>query len=191
MQQNDGDGDNFWMYVARNPDSIYGVAHGAPELSIFMQHSQFMQQKSGGSGTPVPTPSTTPTTGVTPTPTPTRTSTPIPTSTPTQTPGTCKVGYAVNQWPGGFTANLTITNTGSTAINGWTLTFTFPGTQQITQIWNGAYSQQGANVTITNVSYNGSIPPGSSVWPGFNGSWSGSNPSPTSFKLNGVTCSLQ
>ncbi len=134
----------------------------------------------GGGSTPTPTA----TSITTPTPIPTTTATPTPSPT-----GGCKVTYTVNQWPSGFTANLTVTNTGTTALNGWTLTFTFPGTQQITQLWNGVLSQQGSNVTITNASYNGSIPAGASVNPGFNGSWSGSNPSPTSFKLNGSTCS--
>jgi cellulase/cellobiase CelA1 len=100
------------------------------------------------------------------------------------------VSYAVNQWPGGFTANLTITNSNSSAINGWNLVFTFSGNQQVTQGWNGVYSQSGSQVTITNAAWNGMIPANGSVNPGFNGSWSGSNPVPTSFKLNGITCSI-
>jgi hypothetical protein len=160
----------------------YGAGYKAHLLSL-----------GGGNGgstpTPIPTTTTTPTPiPTTPTPIPT-TPTPIPT-TPTPVPGgACKVSYGVNQWSGGFTANLTITNTGSTALNGWTLAFTFPGNQQITQIWSGVLSQQGNKVSITNASYNGSVAAGASVNLGFNGSWSGSNPSPTSFTLNGATCS--
>ncbi len=122
----------------------------------------------------------------TPTPTPTQT----PTQTPTPAPGNaCSVHYAVtNQWPGGFGANITITNTGSTTLNGWTLKFTFPGSQQVTQGWNGVFTQSGANVTVTNASYNGTLAPGTSANPGFNGSWNGSNPNPTAFTLNGATC---
>jgi hypothetical protein len=184
IEQNDGDGDNFWMYEARNTDSVNGVAHGASELTVFQQHSQYMQQKSGGVS-----PSPTPTTGVTPTPSPTPTTGVTPTPTPSA--GACKVSYSTNTWPGGFTANITITNTGSAAINGWTLRFTFPGTQQVMQGWNGVFSQSGANVTITNASYNGSLSPSGSAWPGFTGSWSGSNPNPTAFTLNGSMCSVQ
>jgi cellulase/cellobiase CelA1 len=102
------------------------------------------------------------------------------------------VSYAVqNQWSGGFSANLTITNTGSTVLNGWTLRFTFPAGQQITQLWNGNVMQSGSAVTVTNASYNGQIAPGAAVnpSPGFNGSWASSNPNPTAFTLNGVTCS--
>jgi len=87
--------------------------------------------------------------------------------------------------------NLTITNTGTTTINGWSLQFTFPNGQTVTQVWNGNYTQSGGTVTITNLSYNGTISPGQSLSspPGFNGAWSGSNNPPTSFKLNGSPCS--
>jgi len=75
-------------------------------------------------------------------------------------------------------------------INGWTLKFTFPGNQQVTQGWNGVYSQSGNQLTITNASYNGTISPSGSVNPGFNGGWSGSNLNPTAFTLNGASCSV-
>jgi cellulase/cellobiase CelA1 len=101
------------------------------------------------------------------------------------------VQYTVtNQWPGGFGANVTFTNTGSTAINGWNLTWTFPNGQTITQLWNGNYTQSGGTVSVTNASYNGTIAPGGSTNFGFNGSWNGSNSSPTAFTLNGSTCTV-
>ena len=52
--------------------------------------------------------------------------------------GTCQVVYSTqSQWSGGFVAAVTITNTGPSAISGWTLTFTFPGDQKITSNWSG------------------------------------------------------
>jgi endo-1,4-beta-xylanase len=130
----------------------------------------------------------------TPTPTPNPTLTPTPPVTPTPTPGGgsegCHVSYVVNQWPGGFTANLTITNTSSAAINGWSLVFTFPGNQQVTQGWSGVFSQSGSQVTITNASWNSTISANGSANLGFNASWSGSNPSPTAFTLNGTSCNI-
>lgn len=153
--------------------------------------------------TPTPTtgttPTPTPTVGTTPTPTPspTATSTPTPTPSPTATStpttsSTCKVVYTItSQWPGGFTASLAITNTGTTAINGWNLVFAFPNGQTISQLWNGSVTQSGANVTISSLSYNASIPAGQTLGssPGFNGTWNGTDTAPTSFKLNGTTCS--
>jgi len=153
-----------------------------------------LQQGSGGpTPTPTPgrTPTPTPTPGATPTPTPTPTMGGTP--TPTRSPATCSIHYAIaNQWPGGFQGGLTITNTGTTAINGWTLQFSFANGQMITQLWNGSYTQSGGNVTITNLSYNSSIPAGQSLSsaPGFLGSWNGTNSVPTAFTLNGVACSV-
>jgi O-glycosyl hydrolase len=103
--------------------------------------------------------------------------------------GTCQVAYSTqSQWSGGFVAGISITNTGSTAVNGWTLKFTFPGDQQITDTWNGTTSQSGENVTITNASYNGTISPGGNTTLGFQGTWTNSDATPTAFTLNGNAC---
>jgi O-glycosyl hydrolase len=101
----------------------------------------------------------------------------------------CAVSYTPDDWTGGFTADVTITDTGSSAINGWTLAFTFPGNEQITDSWNGSYSQSGENVTITNESYNATIAAGGSTSLGFQGTWSTSDAAPTTFTVNGTTCS--
>src|SRR6185437_2622030 len=118
----------------------------------------------GSSATPTPTPTHTPT------PTPTATSTSTPTPTPTSGTGgaACSAQYVVtNQWTGGFGASVTITNTGSTTISGWTLAWTFANGQTITQIWNATATQTGGNVSATNVSYNGTIAPGGTTNFGF------------------------
>jgi cellulose 1,4-beta-cellobiosidase len=101
----------------------------------------------------------------------------------------CSVTYTINnQWPGGFGANLNVTNLGD-PVTAWTLKWTFPAAgQAVTQGWNGTFSQSGLAVTVTNMSWNGALGTGQSVQPGFNGSWTASNPVPTSFTLNGVTC---
>jgi hypothetical protein len=142
--------------------------------------------------TPTNTPTPTPTSATTPTPTPTPTHTPTP--TPTSSAGSaCSVHYAISsQWPGGFGANFTITNTGSTTINGWTLKFSFANGQTVSQLWNGTYTQSGSAVSITNLSYNGTIAAGQAISsePGFNGTWTGTNSAPTAFTLNGVSCSV-
>jgi hypothetical protein len=97
-----------------------------------------------------------------------------------------------SQWPGGFGAALTIVNNGSTALTNWTLTWSFANGQTITQLWNGAETQSGANVTINNLSYNGSIPAGGSyTGMGFNGSWNNvTNAIPTAISLNGTACTV-
>lgn len=101
----------------------------------------------------------------------------------------CRVDYTVSsQWPGGFNADVAITNLGN-PVNGWTLKWTFTAGQTVTQPWNATVTQSGAQVTATNLSYNASIATNASVSFGFTGSWNNSsNPVPASFTLNGITC---
>jgi endoglucanase len=99
------------------------------------------------------------------------------------------VAYTVqNDWGAGFTANVTITNTGATALSSWTLRFGFGGNQTVTQGWSATWTQSGANVTATNLSWNGSLAPGASTSAGFNATYSGTNARPTTFTLNGSAC---
>jgi hypothetical protein len=99
----------------------------------------------------------------------------------------CRVTYTANQWPGGFSANVAVTNLGD-PLNGWRLEWNFANGQTVTQGWNGVFSQSGTHVTVTNQSYNGSLGTNATVTPGFNGTWTGTNSAPTSFTLNGVAC---
>ncbi|MEU8264539.1 glycoside hydrolase family 9 protein [Micromonospora sp. NPDC048999] len=113
------------------------------------------------------------------------------TTAPAQPTAPCKVEYATSDWNDGFTANITLTNTGTTAINGWALAFNFPNTgQKVGQGWSANYTQTGTAVTATNLSYNGTLTPGASTTFGFNGTHTGTNPKPTSFTLNGTACTV-
>ncbi|MBK9927672.1 MAG: Ig-like domain repeat protein [Anaerolineales bacterium] len=97
--------------------------------------------------------------------------------------------YTLNSWSNGFNADpVTIQNTGTTTINNWTLTWTFPNGQTITNMWNGNYTQSGSVVTATNMPYNATIAPGSTVSFGFGGSHTGTNNYPVDFKVNGTSC---
>ncbi|MEU7972716.1 cellulose binding domain-containing protein [Micromonospora sp. NPDC049089] len=100
----------------------------------------------------------------------------------------CRVDYQItNQWQGGFGANVTVTNLGD-PVNGWAVTWSYAAGQQVTQAWNAAVTQSGAQVTARNVDHNTAIATNGSASFGFNGSWTGSNPVPGSFALNGATC---
>ena len=75
----------------------------------------------------------------------------------------CPVSYTIiNQWPGGFQAQVNINNSGP-PINGWTVSWNFGQGQVVTQLWNGAVTQSGSTVTVTNLSYNSSIQTGGST----------------------------
>jgi hypothetical protein len=105
--------------------------------------------------------------------------------------GPCHIGYTItNQWNTGFQVSLSIDNTSTTAINGWTLTWSFADGQTITQLWTGQETQIDANVTVNNLSYDAQIPAGGSyTGAGFLAGWNGiTNTIPTAFSLNGVAC---
>ncbi|MEE6310414.1 cellulose binding domain-containing protein [Plantactinospora veratri] len=132
-------------------------------------------------GTPTPGP-TTPTSGPTP-------PTPGPT-TPTPSTGACRVTSTVNAWSTGLTASITITNTGTSVVDGWSLVFTLPSGQTITSSWNASYSPASGQVTARNVSYNATIARDASVSFGFQATHTGNTARPTSFTLNGAACAL-
>jgi poly(hydroxyalkanoate) depolymerase family esterase len=101
----------------------------------------------------------------------------------------CRVEYRSDTWSNGFTATVTVTNAGGTAVNGWTLQWTWPGNQQVTNAWNAAVTQSGAEVSARNATWNAAIGPGGNATFGFQASYSGSNDRPARFLLNGAACS--
>jgi len=60
-----------------------------------------------------------------------------------------------------------VTNTGASAMTGWTVTWSFPADQRITQLWGGQHSQSGGNVAVGNASWNGGLSPGAATTFGF------------------------
>jgi hypothetical protein len=100
----------------------------------------------------------------------------------------CTVNYTVvNSWPGGFQAGITITNNGP-AIPSWTLAFTFPDDQAVSGGWNGTFSQNGQDLTVTSESYNGALATGASTSIGFTGTVGATDDAPTYFTVNGYAC---
>jgi hypothetical protein len=131
-------------------------------------------------------------TGGTPPSTPASTPPSSASSSPSNPGGStaCRVGDVKNEWPGGFTATVTITNTGSAAISSWNLGFSFPGDSKIVNAWNATVVQSGSAVTATGASYNGGIPAGGNASFGFQGTYTSNNANPSSFTLNGAACSV-
>ena len=74
---------------------------------------------------------------------------------------------------------MTITNTGTSTLNGWTARWSWPGGQTISSLWNGEVSQSGGSVTVRNAPYNGTLPPGQSTSFGFVANGDGATPSVT------------
>ena len=115
----------------------------------------------------------------------------VPSSSSSSGPGTatCRVTYRPDSWGNGFTAAVTVANTGTGTVNGWTLQWAWSGNQQVTNSWNATVTQNGNQVSARNAAWNPRIDPGQNVSFGFQGTYSGSNPAPTQFALNGAPCS--
>lgn len=80
-----------------------------------------------------------------------------------------KCAYTVtNDWGSGFTASIKITNTSTTAINGWSVSWSYANATRVTNIWNGVLA--GSNpYTASHFDWNKTIQPGQSVEFGFQG----------------------
>ncbi|MGC4888374.1 cellulose binding domain-containing protein [Micromonospora sp. DT227] len=110
---------------------------------------------------------------------------------PTPPPSTCRVTYRnQSEWQGGFVATVTVQNVGAAPIAGWTVTFGFPGDQQVTSGWNATVGQTGATVTARDVDWNRVLAPNGSATFGIQGRWSASDAPPTGFTLNGAPCAV-
>jgi endoglucanase len=100
----------------------------------------------------------------------------------------CK--YVVtNNWGSGATANIEITNTGSSAINGWNVSWTYVN-NRIVNLWNANLS--GSNpYSATNMSWNSSIQPGQTLTFGMqvNGNGAIETPSVTGSICGGTVAS--
>lgn len=103
-------------------------------------------------------------------------------------PAACTVSYATNVWQDGFTANVTVRNEGSSAVDDWDLAFTLPSGQRVTHAWNASVAPSSGAVTASALSSNARIAPGGSQSFGFQGSYSGAFAQPAGFSLNGTAC---
>jgi cellulase/cellobiase CelA1 len=160
----------------KNATSIGSTTTGSATSQTVPAYSIVVVQLhpgTGGTGSPSPTPSQT---------------SPSPSTSPTSGGTGCTVGYSKSEWQGGMVANVTVTNTGNTTVNGWTLAFSFPGDTKVGSAWNATVTQNGTAVRATNASYNATIAPGGNVSFGFSGAWTANDANPTGFTLNGATC---
>ncbi len=164
-----------YSYSAASP-SVTQSSFSGSSVSVPAESVVVLTNGSGAAPTPTPTP--TPTSAspspspssASPSPSPTSAS-PSPTATGTAAPGGCQVTWSVvDSWSGGFQLGFTVTNPGSAATSGWNVSFSWPGTQAITQIWSATATQSGAAVSVTNASYDGSLAAGGSTTFGLLGS---------------------
>ncbi|GGO11171.1 alpha-L-arabinofuranosidase [Microbispora rosea subsp. aerata] len=120
-------------------------------------------------------------------------SAPLTFTTGTPEESSCAVRFRdTNDWGNGFVGTIDITNTGTAALDGWTLHFTWPTTwQSVSSGWSADWVQNGTSVRVTSTPDNRTLAPGASASVGFVGAYSGPNVLPTRFTLNGALCTAQ
>ena len=91
-----------------------------------------------------------------------------------------------NSWNSGFVAEITIANNGTSAIDGWSVSWSYDDGSAMTNSWNAIVEGSDSSpYTASNISWNGLIQPGQSVVFGFQGSHNGAT-SPVS--VTGDVC---
>jgi len=76
-----------------------------------------------------------------------------------------------SQWGNGYVVQpVTVTNTRTTAITGWRVTFTLPSGHAIVGSWNATLSGTTGTITASNMGYNGNLGPSGSTSFGFQAS---------------------
>ncbi|NUT98256.1 MAG: glycosyl hydrolase family 5 [Saccharothrix sp.] len=117
----------------------------------------------------------------------------VPTTTTTTSnpnpggPSACRASHKVtNSWGSGFTAEVTITNTGSSTARNWRSTWTAPSGVSVTNGWNATVTQSGSTVTATAPSWSPDLAPGQSATIGYQAN--GPAGTPSGFTLDGVAC---
>jgi hypothetical protein len=102
---------------------------------------------------------------------------------------TCSVAYTITtNWGTGFQAQLTLTP--GAAVTAWNVQFDVADQQVVTFTYNATLAQSGRHVTLTNASFNGNVPAGSSVnmLVAVHTNPTATNVPPASFTMNGQTC---
>jgi hypothetical protein len=91
-------------------------------------------------------------------------------------------------WTTGYSGQVTITNPGTSAVNGWTLAFTLPTGTSLTSLWDGSYTDNKGQVTVTSDSWDAAVAPGAAVTVGFEATATGTAGQPADCTINGVPC---
>jgi beta-glucanase (GH16 family) len=104
---------------------------------------------------------------------------PPPTTNPPTAGKACSAVYTVtNQWPGGYQASVTVTNTGTSALTGWKAAWALSNGQTVGQVWNGSLTTGGSTATVANAAYNGAVAPGANTSFGLTGTSTGTVTAP-------------
>ncbi|MEV4518493.1 cellulose binding domain-containing protein [Dactylosporangium sp. NPDC049525] len=117
---------------------------------------------------------TTPPSSTPPSSPPPSSTSPSPRPSTSGQPGACAASYrTVNSWPGGLQGEVTVVNSASATLTGWTVQMTMASGQAISSLWNGVNAGTTGRVAVKNASYNGTLGGGASTTFGFTATGNG------------------
>ncbi|MFC4068601.1 cellulose binding domain-containing protein [Actinoplanes subglobosus] len=99
----------------------------------------------------------------------------------------CGVTYRASPYTGGFTASITVTNTGDETIRGWT--FRFPLEATVAEFWNADLLVPVTVVTTQAKAWNAVVQPGDSFSLGFRAVGT-AGADPAWFTVNDLECEI-
>ncbi|MEV0127410.1 cellulose binding domain-containing protein [Dactylosporangium sp. NPDC050688] len=113
--------------------------------------------------------------------------TPSTSAAPVRSGGGVKAGYAVrSKWKDGFNAEVTVTNTGSQPLQGWTVQLRLPPGVAPTSTWGATAEHKADRLTLRSQPWNTYLEPGGSIRMGFEAK--GKAAEPVSCTVNGSPC---
>jgi cellulase/cellobiase CelA1 len=113
-------------------------------------------------------------------------------TTPEEPQAACEVRYVIHgTWDVGSTVQVVVKNTGTAAWNGWSIEWSLPAMETVSNSWSTDLSISGSTVTARSLSWNAVVQPGAEVTFGLNGAFpSGTVASvPTTFRTAEGLCS--
>jgi mannan endo-1,4-beta-mannosidase len=91
-------------------------------------------------------------------------------------------------WGTGQVLRVILANTGTTALDGWSVSVTESSDFTIDSTWNATFAKSGRTMLVTPVDWSRTIWPGSHVEAGLQMSYSGARPVPTAANVAGLNC---
>jgi len=103
----------------------------------------------------------------------------------------CTVNFDTsNDWGSGQVPRVVLQNTGTSAITGWTLSWTASNDLALSNSWGATAAQSGRNLSATPTGWNATIPASGTVEFGMQFSYSGAKPVPTNLRWEGRDCTV-
>jgi len=84
-----------------------------------------------------------------------------------------------HSWGDGYVANVSVTNTGESDVDGWNLALLFSAPPEVESYWGAEISETGSTLEVSNMSWNALLKPGEAAHFGVIGAHSGSISEPT------------